>query len=393
MFFARAFFFPFPYCCYALSCTFSSYGRQSLPAVSELKADEVEKFSTSDKVVVIGHFTDKSSAEYKAFESVANKLRDSIVFGYTSSPEGLAKRNVQSPGVVLFKSFDEKLNTFGGDFTVEDLEAFIAENSMPNMDDIGPDNFETYMEKGLPILYLFVSTDEERKTAGAEVEPLAKDYKGQVSFVYLDAAKYGGHAESVNLKQEWPAVGVSDMTKNLKFPYDQSKKIKKADIKAWVDNILAGKVEPSLKSEPVPESNDGPVKVVVGTTYASIVKDLEKDVLVEFYAPWCGHCKKLASIWEELGENIKSEKITIAKMDATANDLPTDAPFTLQGFPTIKLFKAKTGEIVDYEGDRSLESLTAFVKQNAVHGDEVTLVEGSGETSGESEEGGEHDEL
>jgi hypothetical protein len=57
------------------------------------------------------------------------------------------------------------------------------------MDDIGPDNYEVYMNKKLPMLYLFVSTDEERKSAGPEVEPLAKKYQGKISFVYLDACK------------------------------------------------------------------------------------------------------------------------------------------------------------------------------------------------------------
>lgn len=84
-----------------------------------------------------------------------------------------------------------------------------------------------------------------------------------------------------------------------------------------------------MKSEPVPESNDDPVKVsgptemflfyflsflvfityvvlqvVVADTFDEIVNDPEKDVLVEFYAPWCGHCKNLEPIYKELGETV-----------------------------------------------------------------------------------------
>jgi protein disulfide-isomerase A1 len=90
----------------------------------------------------------------------------------------------------------------------------------------------------------------------------------------------------LNLKQEWPAVGIQDLQKNTKFPYSQSKKIKRSEIKSWVDDFITGNIEPSLKSEPIPDSNDGPVKVVVGKTYDSIVNDKEKDVFIEFYAPW-----------------------------------------------------------------------------------------------------------
>ena len=52
--------------------------------------------------------------------------------------------------------------------------------------------------------------------------------------------------------------------------------------------------------------------------------------LVEFYAPWCGHCKSLAPKYDELAKTLSKEKdIVIAKMDATANDVPPQ--FQVQG--------------------------------------------------------------
>ncbi len=56
-----------------------------------------------------------------------------------------------------------------------------------------------------------------------------------------------------------------------------------------------------------------------------------------------------------------------AKMEATENDLPASIPFRVSGFPTLKFKKAGTKEFIDYDGDRSLESLVAFVEENAVN--------------------------
>ena len=76
-------------------------------------------------------------------------------------------------------------------------------------------------------------------------------------------------------------------------------------ITAFVNGVLDGSIARHLKSEDVPDNSGNAVKVVVGKNFDELVKDPTKNVFVEFYAPWCGHCKSLAPIWDELGEKYK----------------------------------------------------------------------------------------
>lgn len=75
-------------------------------------------------------------------------------------------------------------------------------------------------------------------------------------------------------------------------------------LQSFVNDVLNDKLEPYLKSETIPESNDGPVVVAVAKNFDEVVVNNEKDTLIEFYAPWCGHCKKLAPVFDELGEKV-----------------------------------------------------------------------------------------
>ncbi|OKL61471.1 Protein disulfide-isomerase tigA [Talaromyces atroroseus] len=99
------------------------------------------------------------------------------------------------------------------------------------------------------------------------------------------------------------------------------------------------------------------------SNFDKIAVNSGKFTMVEFFAPWCGHCKNLAPVYEELAQAFAfSDKIQIAKVDADEHrDL--GKAYNIQGFPTIKYFDGKSSKAQEYDGGRDIEALTAFVTE------------------------------
>jgi len=148
---------------------------------------------------------------------------------------------------------------------------------------------------------------------------------------------------------------------------DDRKYLKEAigieQLSTFLKEYFDGTLQQYRKSEPIPEKNDDPVKVVVADTLEEMAINSEKNVLLEFYAPWCGHCKKLAPTLEEVAISYENETdVVIAKMDATVNDVSTKI-FEIKGYPTLYMVSA-TGKVVLYEGDRTKEDIIDFINKN-----------------------------
>jgi len=340
--------------------------KQASPASKELTTvEDTKAFSTSDRVVVIGFF-DSKDASYEAFKVAANTLRESYTFGEVVGNAAINKEfEFTAPTAILFKKFDEGKNVL----TAFDTLIFsIKKHSIPTIDEVGPQNFKSYIDAGHPMAYLFVdlTVDGELDTYLGKIRDVAKESKGKISWVYIDWKKYGRHSERLGISvQNKPSIAIEKPADGTHFVFDETAEITTDAVRTWINKFLAGEVAPTVKSEPVPESNDAPVKIVVGSTFDQIVKDATKDVLVEFYAPWCGHCKKLAPIYDQLGAWLSGvPDVVIAKIDSTANDV--DPRLGIKGFPTLKLFKAGSKDKpVEYTGDRSLRDLAKFLKDNA----------------------------
>lgn len=174
----------------------------------------------------------------------------------------------------------------------------------------------------------------------------------------MDASDEGSAGAVVTFfgldKEELPQVVGFQMSGSKKYKY--SGDLEGEAMKEWAVGVADGSVEPDYKSEDIPEEDkDGGVQIIVGKTVDKIVKDPTKDVLLEVYAPWCGHCKSLEPIYKKLAKRFaKVDSVIIAKMDGTGNE---HRNIEVQGFPTIMFFPAEEDAApVPFEGgDRSLK--------------------------------------
>lgn len=124
-----------------------------------------------------------------------------------------------------------------------------------------------------------------------------------------------------------------------------------------------GKKKQKSKSEPKKRSTGGKSSVIKLTddTFDEMVLNSGEVWLVEFYAPWCGHCKALAPEWEQAASNLKGS-VKVAAIDADANKRKS-GEYGIQGFPTIKVIGPNTmgpDDTDTYQGERTASAITEY---------------------------------
>ncbi|XP_020215222.1 protein disulfide isomerase-like 1-4 [Cajanus cajan] len=341
------------------------------PGVSNITTlDDAESVLTSESRVVLGFLNSLVGAESDEL-AAASKLEDDVNFYQTVVPE-VAKlfhidASAKRPALILLKKEEEKLNHFDGEFVKAEIAEFVSSNKLPLVTTFTRENapsiFESQIKKQL---LLFVTSNDTEKFLPVFKET-AKLFKGKLIFVHVEmdnedvgkpVADYFGLAG--NAPKVLAYTGNDD---GRKFLLDGEVTVD--TITAFGKDFLEDKLKPFLKSDPVPESNDGDVKIVVGNSFDEIVLDESKDVLLEVYAPWCGHCQSLEPTYNKLAKHLSSiESIVIAKMDGTTNEHPRAKA---DGFPTLLFFPAgnKTSDPIPVDVDRTVVAFYKFLRKHA----------------------------
>ncbi|OCT45460.1 Protein disulfide-isomerase [Cladophialophora carrionii] len=349
----------------------------SNPLVSRLTAADLGDLIDLTGTAVMGSFGEEHGEYIEVFSTAAETLWSSThVFGIINDT------GTATPSITMYKQRDllEREVVYDGDFSIESIVDFVNINSRPHLTEL---TVEVYIENVAVWLfckrqmtqannyqselfsaYLFFESIEQKEILINLIRPISPRFKRDMNFALGNASIFGEFAETLGLEADiWPAVAVQGSFKTQKFTLDAgSEALTTKRIETFVQGILNGDIAAEIKSQPVPEAQDGPVTIVVGQTFDELVLRNQADVLLYYYAPWCSHCKKFSPVYEQFAaSNASGLEIVAAKIDAEANDVPDE----LRGFPTIKLFLARAkGEPVEFlDFPPTAESLSKFVKE------------------------------
>lgn len=260
----------------------------------------------------------------------------------------------------------------------QSVHDFFETNRYPLVGELDELNFENYMEtdKGLINVYF---KGQGKELISSKYTPqmleIAKKHRSNYLVTYMEVKKDANHIKELfgESKVEFPAVVIRTKANDKKW-FKYNGKLVAKDVSKFVSAIAKGHIAPTSKSEPAPEDNDGPVQVIVANTLKEECFSKEKDVLLEIYAPWCGHCKALEPKYNQLAKKVAklglSNYLKIAKMDGTLNDSPVDG-IEVEGFPTIYLCKAGMDTPQKYKGERNAEALWKFIMKEGANIHEI----------------------
>jgi len=352
------------------------------PVSKELKTvAEAEKFLANNEHSIVGFFKNLEGAVAKDFLKVADQLAESYRFAHTSSADLFAKFNHQDE-IVIFQpprlqvKLEPTENVLSAASVSQSQMKNFIQNELHGI--VGHRTSGNAKDFKSPLVIVYFNVDFAKDVKGTNyirnrVIKVAQKLKGEgfgqpkLSFAISSINDFSSElSESYGLNvnpSDKYIIGLGAKGEKYKFEGEYSVE----NLEKFARDLLDGKLVQYLKSEPVPDyaSSTEKVKTVVAKNFDEVVNDETKDVLIEFYAPWCGHCKSLAPKYEELAKKLeKEDDIVIAKMDATANDVPSN--FEVRGFPSLFFVPKKSKQTPrKYEGGREVDDFVKYLAKES----------------------------
>ncbi|ETO12524.1 hypothetical protein RFI_24854, partial [Reticulomyxa filosa] len=252
--------------------------KNELTVMTILQSSEVEDFTSKHKICLI---------EYLTGDATSN----SAIGAVFEVPMQCEKKLLWIRVIQLYRQFDEPQVTFQDEISASRLKEFIKVERFALFNQISTANFQEYIERGIPIVWVALNgSDPQQLNAVSDtIQSIAKQWKGKISFVWIDNNKYGQRVEhlgilficscmqmigkkkdrvihtciTIELKKKKkgiksiPGIIVTE-DENIKYLFEGDL-TNKNELQEWIAKYMNGHVERFFKSQDPPEINDDTV--------------------------------------------------------------------------------------------------------------------------------------
>lgn len=229
--------------------------------------------------------------------------------------------------------------------------------------ELTPDNFETLVLKSddVWVVEFYAPWCGHCKNLVPEYKKVSKALKGVAKVGAVDADKHQDLSRKYNIKG-FPTVKLFGVDK--KAPKDISQRAASGIVDVVLKEIERKVKEALGEKGSSSNSGSGDVIELTDSNFEKLVYGSDDIWLVEFFAPWCGHCKNLAPHWAKAATALKG-KVKLGALDATANTRIASL-YGIQGYPTIKFFpkgSTSTSDAVEYDGGRTAQDIINWAEE------------------------------
>lgn len=205
------------------------------------------------------------------------------------------------------------------------------------------------------------------KNLAPEYKKAAKALKGLIKVGAVDMTQHQSVGQPYNVRG-FPTIKIFGGDKGKPSDY-QGARTAQAIVDAAINELkktasvrLGGKAggDESRRTSGGKKGSADDVIELTDSNFESLVLNSEDIWLVEFFAPWCGHCKNLKPHWEQAATELKG-KMKLGALDATTHQVMANK-FGIKGFPTIKYFApgSTAEDAIDYDGGRTSSDIVQW---------------------------------
>lgn len=227
--------------------------------------------------------------------------------------------------------------------------------------ELTPDNWDAQVAKSKNywVVAFYAPWCGHSKKLVPEFEKVAKLLSGMVNLGAVDADKYPEFRKRFSLNG-FPNVVLfgAEKTKPVVLPVSSPRTA--GELSRFVLKYLTDRINSAFPQEKPPPPKDEVIELT-DANFDKLVFKSDDIWLVEFYAPWCGHCKNLAPQWAEAARQLAG-KVKLGALDATVHQAKA-SQFQIQGYPTIKFIPPGSKSPSDaepYESGRTASDIVAF---------------------------------